>query len=157
MTADDDTGPAFLAGGVRMPDPRLVEPLSIFRDASGQVWQAVPSAAGVQWQPLSLVSDQVHELGEQAVGRWSRYVWIALGATALALIAALYLPLHPDLFGGGVQGAMVLPFVRLLIVAVPLVVTLVVIRRRRAYARVVDRQVTPTTITLPTGAVERRR
>src|SRR6218665_2610047 len=59
--------------------------------------------------PLSLVSDQIHELGEQAVGRWGRYVWIALGATALALVAALYLPLPPDLFGGGVQGAMVLP------------------------------------------------
>jgi hypothetical protein len=149
--------PAFLAGGVRLPDPRLVEPLSIFRDAGGQIWQAVPGVAGVQWQPLSLVSDQVHDLGEQAVGRWGRYVWISLGATAIALIAALYLPLHPGLFGGGAQGAMVLPFVRLLIVVVPLVVTLLVIRRRRAYARVVDREVTPTTITLPTGAVERRR
>src|SRR6218665_244182 len=59
--------------------------------------------------PLSLVSDQIHELGEQAVGRWGRYVWIALGATALALVAALYLPLPPDLFGGGGQGAVVLP------------------------------------------------
>src|SRR6218665_2298730 len=73
--------------------------------------------------PLSLVSDQIHELGEQAVGRWGRYVWIALGATALAPVAALYPPFPP----------------------------------RRAYARVVDREVTPTTITLPTGAVERRR
>src|SRR6218665_2156119 len=59
--------------------------------------------------PLSLVSDQIHELGEQAVGRWGRYVWIALGATALALVAALYLPLPPHLFRRPVQSATVLP------------------------------------------------
>ncbi len=142
--------PAFLAGGVRLPDPRLVEPLSVFRDAEGQAWQAMPTSAGVEWRPLILVSDQVHEIGVQRVQRWGRYVWIMLAVTAAATIAALYLPLRAEFFGPA--GVMVLPFVRLLIVGVPLVVTLVVLRRRRRYSRVVDDEVTPTTINLPTGA-----
>lgn len=142
--------PAFLAGGVRLPDPRLVEPLSVFRDAEGQVWQATPTAAGTEWRLLVLVSDQVHEVGVQRVQRWSRYVWIMLAVTAAATVAALYLPLRPEFFGPA--GVMVLPFVRLLIVALPFAVTLVVLRRRRRYARVVDDEITPTTIALPTGA-----
>jgi len=144
MTADDDTGPAFLAGGVRMPDPRLVEPLSIFRDASGQVWQAVPSAAatvaglrpdpragGAGGRPLGPVRLDCPRRHRPRPGR-------------CPLPAVAPRPLRRRCARR--DGA-----------AVPLVVTLLVIRRRRAYARVVDREVTPTTITLPTGAVERRR
>ena len=145
--------PAFLAGGPRLPDASLVEPLSIFRDAGGQVWQAVSTPSGAQWRQLFLVSEEVHELGVQSVSRLGRHVWIAVGVTTLSLAVALYLPLHPELFGGGAVGAMVLPFVRLLIVGAPLLVTLLLLRRRRKYAAVVDRQVTPSTIVLPAGAV----
>src|SRR6218665_1599446 len=136
MTADDDTGPAFLAGGGRMPDPRLVEPLSIFRDASGQVWQAVPSAAATV---AGLRPDP------RAGGAGGR----PLGPVRLDCPRRHPPPPRPRPLRRRCarrDGA-----------AVPLVVTLLVIRRRRAYARVVDREVTPTTITLPTGAVESRR
>jgi hypothetical protein len=131
MTAHDDQRPQFLAGGVRLPDPRLVEPLSIFRDSDGQIWQAVEVAGDLVWQPVYLVSERVRAIGVARLDRLARYILISLGAIALALIAALYLPLHAGLFGGGAFGAMVLPFVRLLIVAGPLIVTLVLVRRRR--------------------------
>src|SRR6218665_2166896 len=126
MTADDDTGPAFLAGGGRMPDPRLVEPLSIFRDASGQVWQAVPSAAATV---AGLRPDP------RAGGA---------GGRPFGPVRLDFPPPHPPgpppsppvppgplgRRGAGREGA-----------AAPRVVTPLVTRPRRAYARVVDREV----------------
>lgn len=155
--ASSDPQPGFLAGGVRLPDPRLVEPLSIFRDRDGRVWQALPSTEGLVWQPVILVSDRVHEVSLERVERLGQAIWVSVVVTLFALFAALYLPLHAGLFGGGALGAMLLPFVRLFIVAVPLAVTLALLRQRRRAAQWAGQQVTPSTIELPTGAVDPRR